>query len=924
MRDRHRYSIGTLVQRGVSLVKAIVCMLLLLLLVSACSTQANRKLPTFQPVTVTFAAWEYERAMYEALAEQFKQEHPTIDIVLVPMEDLTSGGQATSARPSPLSTLRRVVSGADTASSLGITPEALDSGLLHNLQPLMDADPAFAQDDFYAGALEQYTTAQGIWVLPRTFHIRLLAYNKTLLQANDITEPELGWSWNDLLGMAEELARKRGNTIDTYGFFDPSNGMLPLFALLKAQGMDLLTMPPDAIHLDDAEVVETVEHMLALYERGALVQFQPGIRTHATNGDDIDAQQIIYDGRVGIWDREYVHANIQAQSSGTGQEEPEPFSFEVGIIPYPDLTGIFSSSGTGYIISSGAQHPQEAWAWIEFLSRQVPDTGLIGVGSNPAFSASMLPARDTLAQKTGFWDDLNAESVAAYRWALEHQPPLANPSHGSMLVGMLSNAMLQIRTGEHDDVAQALSEAQEQFQQQVTAMHLTPTAASETGDVVVATPPIQAPPEDAQVIAFTSMEYSAMELRAMAQRFHAQHPDMFVQIVTTEVLSGPVDIAMLTSMSDCFATSAHIRSDEDAQAVRDLQPFLDADANLSQDDYLPMLLEPYRHDGHVLGLPYAFTMRTLNYQSSAFEDAGIAPPTAEWTPDDFLAAAQALTTGTGADKRYGYVPLGFAIDDLFFFIRQFGGQLTTGSGDSLRPNFTDEPVVEAIQWYIDLSTKHHVMPPISFPHKPGDAYDRSSYELVRQGQAAMWFDQGYGMFSAEGMPQEQKPDVEVRIAPLPIGGAGLSGHDFGFASAFYIADDAQHPDVCWEWITSLSEDVSFLGQWSIPARTSVAHSDAFVEQASPETVELIAVHTEALETSQHSGTGFTAAHEMVELYWFLEAINTAIAQNDDVATALQAAQETTTAFQACVANGGQPGACAREVDAEYAGYLRAE
>lgn len=897
---------------------------LVLLLMSACTMHTNRQLPTFKPVTVTFAAWEYERAMYEALAEQFKHEHPNIEIVLVPMEDLTSGGQAASAPPSPLNTLRRVVSGADTASSLGITLEALDSGLLHNLQPLMDADATFTQDDFYAGALEHYTTEQGIWVLPRTFHIRLLAYNKTLLQANDISEPELGWSWNDLLGMAEELASKRGNTIDTYGFFDPSNGMLPLFALLKAEDIDLLTMPPEDIHLDDAEVVDAVEHLLALYERGALVQFQPGGGRSATNGEVMDVQQLIRDGRVGMWDREYVHANMQAQSSGTGNPQPEPFSFEVGIIPYPDLTGIFSSGGTGYIISNGAQHPQEAWAWIEFLSRQVPDSGLAGVGSNPAFSASMLPARDALAQETGFWDGLDAQSVAAYRWALEHQPPLSKSTYGGMLVGMLSNAMMQILTGEQDNIEQTLTEAQEQFQRQVAAMHLTPTAASEMGDVVVATPATQAPPEGAQVVSFTSMEYSAVELRAMAQRFHEQHSDMFVQIVTTEVLSGPMDIAMLTSMSDCFATSARIHSEEDAQALHDLQPFLDADADFSQDDYLPMLLEPYRHDGRLLGLPYAFTMRTLNYQVTAFEDAGIAPPTAAWTPDDFLAAAQALTTGTGNDKRYGYVPLGFAIDDLFFFIRQFGGQLTMGSGDSLRPNFDDERVVEAIQWYIDLSTKHHVMPPISFPHKPGDAYDRSSYELVQQGQAAMWFDQGYGMFRAEGMPQEQAQDVEVRIAPLPIGGAGLSGHDFGFASAFYIADDAQHPDVCWEWITSLAEDVLFLGQWSVPARTSVANSDAFLGQASPETVELVGVHTEALETSQRSGKGFTAAHETIELYWLLEAINTAIAQEVDVAPALQKAQETTTAFQACLANGGQPGACAREVDAEYAGYLRDE
>ena len=58
----------------------------------------------------------------------------------------------------------------------------------------------------------------------------------------------------------------------------------------------------------------------------------------------------------------------------------------------------------------------------------------------------------------------------------------------------------------------------------------------------------------------------------------------------------------------------------------------------------------------MFGLPYAATLRTLNFNRTAFDAAGIKPPTYQWKPDDFLAAAQALTKGDGDKKQFGYVP----------------------------------------------------------------------------------------------------------------------------------------------------------------------------------------------------------------------------------------------------------------------------
>src|SRR5215208_2002974 len=88
------------------------------------------------------------------------------------------------------------------------------------------------------------------------------------------------------------------------------------------------------------------------------------------------------------------------------------------------------------------------------------------------------------------------------------------------------------------------------------------------------------------------------------------------------------------------------------------------------------------------------------------------------------------------------------------FVRQSGGRLVNGSGKAARPNFHHPNVPQASQWYLDLAGVHTVAPPIKFPYKRDDpGFEDKSYEYVQNGRAAMWFDQGYGMFGGpDGRP----------------------------------------------------------------------------------------------------------------------------------------------------------------------------
>lgn len=873
-----------------------------------------------QPVTITFAAWEYEHPLYQPLAEAFMAEHPEITLVVLPMEDLLLADDIT-ASSSQTTMLRHIVSGADTAPALSTwaTPDIFESGLLLNLQPLMDADSSFQRDDFYPGTLEYYTTETGTWILPRTFYVQIMAYNKGLFKAAGVPMPEPGWTWDDVLHAAEQIASQSNTSGDSdrvYGYVDPSNGYLTFYGILQSAGIDMLTTPTEAVQLDTDGMVAAVERMQALVESGAIYHNQLVAAPEVAITPDYN--QAIQDGRVGIWDNQFGQSPMGVADPGQADAPP----VQVGKVPYPAMETSLISGGDGYIISSGTQHPQEAWMWIEFLSRHSLDMGSAGMPD--IFASSMIPARQALADDTGFWDGVDDETATAYRWALEHLLPPSDASADTILPTIIVQAIDTVITGEQEPY-DALRQAQEQLESRLVMARLAPDEKEQTDRVVVATPEPVAAPAGSTSITFISTENSATEMRQLARDFRENHPDIFIEIMPASTFEGEMDLATLAQTNDCFATTAAIQSDEEAALLYDIQPMLDTSSVFPPTDISPVLLDHYRRDGALLGLPYGYDMRTLTYNQTAFDEAGIDVPLAAWTPDDFLAAAQALTSGTGDNKTYGYVPLGVPIEDLFFFIRQFGGAPFTGTGDALRPDFTNPAVVEAIQWYIDLDKVHTVTPPLAFPHKPGDPFEDTSFDLIQQGRAGMWFDYGYGMFRAAGSmgadDLTMERDFEVKIAPLPVGKAGLSRSDLVYTSGFFISAEADHPEVCWQWMLYLSETAPFMRR-GIPARSSIAGSVQFLEQAPPGTAELVSVYRQALEATENTGQPQLPLYEYTEMYWLFEAIEQALDEDADLTTVLREAQQTTTAYLECLANQGTPGGCARQVDSSYDGYVQ--
>lgn len=874
------------------------------LLLTACFEPTNHsiqdnKSPAYQAIKETekttshiilsFAANEDEWTIFRPLIAQFERDNPDIAIRLISLNTLlaNSSGQSTPQDGTPL---QRAVQRADVFPAFLIAHSEQTSSLLLNLRPYMDADAGFASADFFPGVLDRVMKQERMWMLPSSFRISLLSYNKPLLLQKGITPPTPDWTWKDLLTAAEQVsAQNAANGAIRYGLLDPSNGILTLSSILQARGSELQLQSLQQLNLDRPEVVSAVTELLRLQQKGAILL--PG-HLPPKSPDMPDIQQLVLNGQIGLWPEDMADTNVSAAQQA--QLGFEMVTFPAGYNP------IAGQVNYGYAVSAGTQYPQAAWKWLTFLShQQLVDLSSVAPGH--------IPARRSVAEQYRVWNHLPPHIATVYQATLGRREyaVAAYSDVDPATLDFMQQVLERIFAGEQT-IPEVLAAAQEQLTQQLAHAGATPTI-TQALPVPVDTPPPNAP-TDAQTITFLAPPNTIPELIQHAQLFQQQYPDIVINIASTHDLAEAPSGTTLATQSDCFLWR---NSPDDAlfdDKVIDLQPLIDADATILRNDYPQIVLSLTQRGQRLLGLPFGFRPYNLTYNASLFERNGLAEPKISWKPDDFLATAAALSHNEGAHRIYGYAPLLDPGTDLFFFIRQFGGQLATGSGVDVEPHFTDPKVVAAIRWYLELSTIHNVMPKPKFAYKYNEYFDAQAQNLIQQGYVGMWFTWGVSQPNANGF--------NVADAPLPVAATGFSAFDLQ-AQTLYISTQTKHIPACWKWIQFISGTIPPGGS-SIPARISIAQSNAFRQHALHNVVELYEVYRPAIEQAQAINS--IAALNSLDFYWYYDALTSVVEQRAELSVALEQAQSKTKTFLNCLRQKEKASVCALKVDPNYQGY----
>jgi multiple sugar transport system substrate-binding protein len=167
--------------------------------------------------------------------------------------------------------------------------------------------------------------------------------------------------------------------------------------------------------------------------------------------------------------------------------------------------------------------------------------------------------------------------------------------------------------------------------------------------------------------------------------------------VTTQIVAGTIQDVVLFE-GNFF------------QAFKDQDAFTPIDAvlrrlgvNMADYSVVPGI---YQDKGKQYGMPFQLVVSGWYFNVTLFKERGVRMPSADWTWDDVLAAAQALTDP--AKNQYGIHVTNS--DQFVWGPLLFSAGARWHNADKTRTLLADQGGVEAFRWVIDLIYKHHVSP----------------------------------------------------------------------------------------------------------------------------------------------------------------------------------------------------------------------
>jgi multiple sugar transport system substrate-binding protein len=318
-------------------------------------------------------------------------------------------------------------------------------------------------------------------------------------------------------------------------------------------------------------------------------------------------------------------------------------------------------------------------------------------------------------------------------------------------------------------------------------------------------------------ITFSSWVGTQPEMKQLAKKFHAKHPNITVkfqnvpaeeaaQKLTAQIAGGnPPDVAYLdASTVNDFASR---------QALVNLDDYLARSKTTKASDFVDAFKVMNVYQNSMYGLPYDGESTGLFYRTDLFKAAGITSPPKTW--DEFQADAQKLTNP--AAKQYGYIV--FAPESAYYWypwLWQGGGNLLSKDGKQVL--FDDDAAKQAADFYVGLTK-----------YSPKDFLNSNSYDgrvAFASGKVAMYM---AGAWFA-GTLQGEYPKLKGKwaAAPLPQGSAGCKTTIAG--DSLVLLDGGKNHDAAWKWIEFLTEpDNMAFWTYQTPNGTTLPPRKALLE-----------------------------------------------------------------------------------------------
>jgi multiple sugar transport system substrate-binding protein len=325
----------------------------------------------------------------------------------------------------------------------------------------------------------------------------------------------------------------------------------------------------------------------------------------------------------------------------------------------------------------------------------------------------------------------------------------------------------------------------------------------------------------------------ANELKAVIEKVNADAEDF-------EIVSEPQPADYYTKLQTTIAGSTgpdlfwlsqeYVPGYADLGAIMDISDMLEGDDTPAADlsDYFEPILKTAQYDGSTYGLPWISQPVMLYYNPKLFEDAGIDPPTEDWTWDDFKSAAEALT-----DADAGVYGTSFnSWPPIHMFIWQAGGETITPELDAC-PIDTPE-AIEGAQFYADIIYKPEYAAPESAIAEQGFG------EMMKAGKIGMFY--GGATDDLDYAYKKDPKNAEIKMALVPSGPAGRT--TFAWTASTVVNASTENPEMAYKALVALTEGIH---HWKVVAPRKSLATEETIAEVVPDKAEAAPVIVQALE-----------------------------------------------------------------------------
>lgn len=258
-------------------------------------------------------------------------------------------------------------------------------------------------------------------------------------------------------------------------------------------------------------------------------------------------------------------------------------------------------------------------------------------------------------------------------------------------------------------------------------------------------------------------------------------------------------------------------------ALEPLGSYLEQSDLIGEDDFYQEALQPFYWDGKLTCIPQNLSSLVVYYNKHLFDQAGVPYPRAGWSWDEFVATAKALTKDLDGDGQVDQHGLGTEVEAIRLapFVWQNGGELLDDREHPTTLTLDTPEASAAVQWFVDLQVKHHVVPDIV------QEESEDSESRFINGRLAMLLN------SRRGVPNYREiKEFDWDVAALPTGKQPAT---ILHADAYCLPAASKHKAAAWALIEFANGPegqtiIAGTGR-TVPSLKAVASSPAFLDPA---------------------------------------------------------------------------------------------